>query len=649
MVDATRLGAELDRLTSGDLLTADLEQLQREASGLGTRAAGAIELVKAGLDALEHAAVGAVSRAAAFQLVSAAVLGLDAGPLLACLLLRAGLLGEGCRLAKWSSLLMAEFAGFGNQLGEQPPSDAIEGVRAVYDAVVREPLLVSFMDRSRHYMELAQERGSSSAPQLVLAAAGCRAGSLAHGLCHLLQTLPGGPGAGWTAFKQLLDVEVLRQSFMSHLSAAAIVVRRRGGPTLPAGQLLALLHIAAAAARHAAASEQAVEDALGVVTFFLGADLALAPPTVQHGLQLAIQTVGSAAAALRRAAGAADGCGNGSSAEAGDSRSTSRGLGGVLRAYYSALEQLATTCLESPLDVHASTEQRAWDAAWQRAWDAAWQRAWDAAWLGQGIAEICAMAEAFVRLAVALAPALADGRMPAGGPGGAEDRRLAQDLARDSQALVAGVAFVGKRQQAGLEDWRALLWLSLTSAKAIHAWLALPRAQLCPLEETFGITFIPCKTSLVLAKMAVVRQMQAPDPVEQRWMPSSRHLSCLPMCLCSGLVVCHTQRQGMQLPATAALVVNNTDLPCLPASRDERLALAVTLAACQAASRVLEHGRSSDAPMSASSLVSLSELLSLLVLRCGSCHEFFPAAPRALETLMAVMQQLQVGRARQVD
>ena len=405
-----------------------------------------------------------------------------------------------------------------------------------------------------------------------------------------------------------------------------------------------LVHIATAAARHAAASglpgaEQPVEDALGVMAFFLGAYVE--PSDVQHGLQLAIQTVGSAAAALRRAAGAADGCGNGSSAEAGDSRSTSRGLGGVLRAYYSALEQLATTCLESPLDVHASTEQRAWDAAWQRAWDAAW--------LGQGIAEICAMAEAFVRLAVALVPALADGRMPAGGPGGAEDRRLAQDLARDSQALVAGVAFVGKRQQAGLEDWRALLWLSLTSAKAIHAWLALPRAQLCPLEETFGITFIPCKTSLVLAKMAVVRQMQAPDPVEQRWMPSSRHLSCLPMCLCSGLVVCHTQRQGMQLPATAALVVNNTDLPCLPASRDERLALAVTLAACQAASRVLEHGRSSDAPMSASSLVSLSELLSLLVLRCGSCHEFFPAAPRALETLMAVMQQLQVGRARQVD
>ena len=47
-------------------------------------------MVKYGLVMLEHAAVEAVSRSAAFQLVSAGVLGLDAGPLLACLLLRVG-------------------------------------------------------------------------------------------------------------------------------------------------------------------------------------------------------------------------------------------------------------------------------------------------------------------------------------------------------------------------------------------------------------------------------------------------------------------------------------------------------------------------------------------------------------------------------
>ena len=44
--------------------------------------------------------------------------------------------------------------------------------------------------------------------------------------------------------------------------------------------------------------QQPVADALGVVTFFLGADMALEPPTAQHGLHLAVHAVSSAGAAL---------------------------------------------------------------------------------------------------------------------------------------------------------------------------------------------------------------------------------------------------------------------------------------------------------------------------------------------------------------
>ena len=204
VVAATRLEAQLDGVSSAAPPTTDLEQLQQEASGLSTRAAGAIELVKCGLVMLEHAAVEAavevVSRAAAFQ--------------------------------------------------------------------------------------------------------------------------------------QLLGVDVLRQSFMSHLSDAAREVSERR--TLPPPTYwLPLLHVTAAATRHAAASgltgaEQPVEEALDVVTFFLGTDVALEQPVIQQGLQLAIQTVGRAAAALGRAARVADVSSIGSSWEAGDARSTSPGLGGVL-------------------------------------------------------------------------------------------------------------------------------------------------------------------------------------------------------------------------------------------------------------------------------------------------------------------------------
>ena len=53
--------------------------------------------------------------------------------------------------------------------------------------------------------------------------------------------------------------------------------------------MLPLLHVTAAAARHAAASglagaEQPVEDALGVVAFFLGADVTLEPAAVLLGI-----------------------------------------------------------------------------------------------------------------------------------------------------------------------------------------------------------------------------------------------------------------------------------------------------------------------------------------------------------------------------
>ena len=506
MAAATRLGAQLDGLGSAAVPATDLEQLQREAAELITRATGVFALVQSGLVMLEQAGGEAVSRASAFQLVSAGVLGLDAGPLLACLLLRVGWPEQADSMAKLFLLLMATFAEVGRQFAARQPSDAAGAVRAAFSAVVREPLLVSLMDRSRHYMELARERGRSSASLVQMGA-----GGLADGVLYLLQALPAGPGAGWTAFQQLLDVEALRQSFMPRLSAAASVVRMGGGPG-PPGCLLPLLHITAAAVRHAAASglagaEHPVEDALGVVTFFLGADLALEPPTVQQGLQLAIQAVGSAAAAVGRAAGLADGCGVGSSAETGDGRSTSPGLGGVLRALCGALAQLGAKCMNS---VGASEETRR---------ESARQQAWDAAWLGQSIAEMCAAAEACERLAIALVLALADGRVLAGGLGGAGARRLARALAVHSDSLVTGINVVAK-QQLGLagswqlrrEDRRALLWLSRTSAKAVHA--ALAHLRLFDPEETSSSLFSACQAALFLAYLALDRQ---PTPAaEQR-------------------------------------------------------------------------------------------------------------------------------------
>ena len=71
------------------------------------------------------------------------------------------------------------------------------------------------------------------------------------------------------------------------------------------------------------------------------------------------------------------------------------------------------------------------------------------------------------------------------------------------------------------------------------------------------------------------------------------------------------------------------------------------LSACQAASRVQEHCRSSDSRLTSSQLGSLTFLLGQVVLHCGTCHTFLPAAPSALEALVDAMQQLQVGKAGQ--
>ena len=69
----------------------------------------------------------------------------------------------------------------------------------------------------------------------------------------------------------------------------------------------------------------------------------------------------------------------------------------------------------------------------------------------------------------------------------------------------------------------------------------------------------------------------------------------------------------------------------------------MTLAVCQAASRVLEHGRSSDEPLTTFMLCRLTNELGMLVLDCGAYQEVRLVAPRALEALVAAMQQLQVG------
>ena len=271
---------------------------------------------------------------------------------------------------------------------------------------------------------------------------------------------------------------------------------------------LPLVHIATAAARHAAASglpgaEQPVEDALGVMAFFLGAYVE--PSDVQHGLQLAIQTVGSAAATQGHAAGVADGSGMGSSSDAGDIAGPCPGLGGVLRAFSITVGQLVssgTACGEAR---HENAQQGAWGAAW----------------LMQSIAELCAVAEACERLAVALVPALADGRILAGGLDGAESHRLAHDLASQSHSFITMVAELAMQQlelgRLGQEGLRALLWLSLTSAKAVHASLALPPAQLRLFDPdgASGSRFTPCESSLGLACLSLDQYRQAAPAVEQ--------------------------------------------------------------------------------------------------------------------------------------
>ena len=69
------------------------------------------------------------------------------------------------------------------------------------------------------------------------------------------------------------------------------------------------------------------------------------------------------------------------------------------------------------------------------------------------------------------------------------------------------------------------------------------------------------------------------------------------------------------------------------------------LAACQATSCLLEHCHLSGVPVTTHVLCPLTRSLSELVLLCGTCPEVLPAAPRALEALVAGMQQVQVGRA----
>ena len=278
----------------------------------------------------------------------------------------------------------------------------------------------------------------------------------------------------------------------------------RGAPPLRIRTLMPLLQLTVAAARHAAASglagaEQPVEDALDVVDFFLVGDVVLEPPSVQHGLQLAIETAGSAAVALGRAARVADGSSAGSSREACDVRSTSPGLGGVLRAFKVAVGKLARSGARCE-SILTSGEARP---------ESARPQAWDAAWLGQSIAELCATAEACERLAVGLVPSLADGRMLAAELGGSEACRLALGLASHSLTFVP--AHQAQRQQKlgqlGQEDRRALLRLSLTAAKA----LALPPAQLriCMFgpERALDNRFMACQSSLsCLAYLAMARQ-----------------------------------------------------------------------------------------------------------------------------------------------
>ena len=125
-------------------------------------------------------------------------------------------------MAKLFSLLTASFAEVGQQFAEQPASDAARGLLAGCIAVMREPLLVSFVDRSRCYVELAREKGSSTASLAHVAAAA--------GLMYLLPALPAGPEAGWAASPPLLGVDLLRQSFMPRLSAATREVRMGGAP-----------------------------------------------------------------------------------------------------------------------------------------------------------------------------------------------------------------------------------------------------------------------------------------------------------------------------------------------------------------------------------------------------------------------------------
>ena len=69
------------------------------------------------------------------------------------------------------------------------------------------------------------------------------------------------------------------------------------------------------------------------------------------------------------------------------------------------------------------------------------------------------------------------------------------------------------------------------------------------------------------------------------------------------------------------------------------------LAACQAASRVLEHALPSDGPRTIFRLSVMAGILVAVVHLCGTRHEALPAVPRALEALVAAMHQLQVERA----
>ena len=131
-----------------------------EADELAGQAQGAVCLVQWAIRALDRApGWEAIPRAAAFQLGRAAALGLHAVPILASLLLRLGMSAPATLSCSFMDLAVALAMAWG-QLAEHR-SPAAEGFKAAYLAVVREPLLVSLLERSRQCLELVEQADSS--------------------------------------------------------------------------------------------------------------------------------------------------------------------------------------------------------------------------------------------------------------------------------------------------------------------------------------------------------------------------------------------------------------------------------------------------------------------------------------------------------